>query len=474
MKRPALFFSLLGLIFLLAFSGCGSGGGNSEAPPPGNIQASATIGANGGTVVVLDPNSPVYGTKIVIPPGALNKDTIITVSLPSAEPQMPLPGSLVSAGLDISFQPNNLHFIRPIVITIPYDDADADGLIDGTNLPENGVYALTFNEDSGQWLYALKISQDKADKTINLITDHFSIYTPAVDAQMMVETFKASIFTIDGLSFSKIFPGYSDKANEEFRPSYLKKALINQFNLGLVDGDIYSYSCDVNLGSCGTDESWSGDPDLTPQLIHGSEKIKASVRKMLRSEYNKAKSAGRNFVLVTHSWGTVLGFLGLQYCQSEFDPRYNVVPDLVISLSSPLGTSYRDFNLSDPFFPPLLSPVVSTMRSVVDEYTAATIDITHAYSSAYYGSPKFQTWINYYSFGDIISGPINDLMNAVEDRKFHEENLLTDYSTTTQDHGISSLDEDYWSQYLDSDQITNIAEPFRIEIENILKSYTSF
>lgn len=473
MKRQTSFFPFVSLIFLLIFSGCGSGG-TGEAPQAGNLQASSTIGANGGTVVVTNPNSPVYGTKIDIPPGALNEDTLISISLPSASPGVPLPGSLLSAGLNISFQPDNLQFNRPIVITIPYNDANDDGLIDGTNASENGVYALTLDEDSGQWLYALKISQDNADKTINLITDHFSIYTPAADAEMIIETSKAAIFTIDGLSFSKIFPGYSDKAYEEFRPSYLKRSLINQFNLGLADRDIYSYGCDINSGDCNTDSSWSGDPDLTPQLIHGSENIKASVRAMLRSEYNKAKSANKNFILLTHSWGTVLGFLGLQYCQNELDPQYDVVPDLVISLSSPLGTSHRDFNLSDSFFPPLLSPVVSTMRNVVDEYTAAMINLTHAYRSAYYNSPKFKMWINYYSFGDIISGPINELMHAVEDRKFHLENLLTNYSTTTQDHGISSLDEDYWNQYLDSGQITNFAEPFRVEIENILRSYTSF
>jgi hypothetical protein len=80
-------------------------------------------------------------------------------------------------------------------------------------------------------------------------------------------------------------------------------------------------------------------------------------------------------------------------------------------------------------------------------------------------------WINYYSSGDIISGPINGLIHAAEDRTFHDDNLLTNYSTTKQDHGISSLSEDYWSQYLDSSQISNVAEPFRIEIENILISY---
>lgn len=473
MKRPALFFLVLNSICVAIFSGCGSGGGGSDTAPGANLQASSTIGVNGGTVEVTNPDSPIYGTKVDIPPGALNEDNVVSISLPSAAPEVPFPGSLLPAGLNISFQPDNLKFNRPISITIPYNDNDGDGLIDGTNMSEDGVYALTFTENSGQWLYALKISQNNSDKTIKLITDSFSIYASAVDERDMLETSKASIFTIDGLSFSKIFPGYSDKAYEEFRPSYLRRALISQSNLGLQDGDVYSYSGDINSGNFDADSSWSGDPDLTPQLIHGSDKIKASVRMMLRSEFNKAKSANKNFVLVTHSWGTVLGFLGLQYCQNRFDAQYDIVPDLVITLSSPLGTGHRDFNLSDPFFPPLLSPVVSIMTDLVSEYTDTMIDITHLYSRDYYNSPKFKFWINYYSFGDIISGPINTVLNEAEDRKFHDENLLTNYSSTTQDHGVSSLDEDYWKEYLDSDQISSIAVPFRSGIENILKSYIS-
>lgn len=473
MKPPMARFAFFTLVFAVIVSGCGNSGDRSASTPVENIQASSTIGISGGTVLVADPNSPIHGTRVDIPPGAVSEDTTISIALPSAAAGRPLPGSLLSAGLQISFQPKDLQFSRPVSITIPYNDDNDDGLVDGTASPETGVYALAFDEEAGLWLYALKMSQDPSDKTMELLTDSFAIYAPAVDGANTVATSKVSIFTIDGLSFSKIFPGYSDRAHEEFRPSYLKKALRHQFDVGLEDRDVHSYGCDPDLEGCDPDASWSGDPDLTPQLIHGSDTIKTSLKKILRSEYNRAKSANKHFMMVAHSWGTVLGYLALQYCQNEFDPRYDVVPDLVITLSSPMGTSYRSLNLPDPFFPPLLAPVVAVMMAVVDEYTAAMIDLAHAYSDAYRSAPKFKSWINYHSSGDIISGPVGNLIEEAEDRSFHQANSLTTYSTTTQDHGISSLDEDTWNEYLDSDQINTIAEPFRNEIEDILKVYTS-
>jgi hypothetical protein len=486
MKKLNLIYLILGVIFFLNFSGCGGGGGSADSSSAtGALGASSNINTNGGVVEVKNPNSRIYGTRVDIPPGALNIDTLITIEEAQVHPETPIPLSLAPAGLKISFQPDGIKFNKPIYITIPYLDDNDDGIVDGTNTSENEIYALSFDDESKQWLYVLKVSQNTQDKNITIISDHFCTYTSAVEKASIFGNSGAVIFTIDGLEFKKVLNselfGIPNETYTDHRPSYLKDALINNFDLALVDRDVYSYGCDPELSGCDTNSSWYGDSELTPQLIHGSDKLNKSLKKMLESEYYKSKSilqpnstaVKKNFVLITHSWGTVLGYLGLEYCQRNYKSELDVEPDLVITLSTPIGSIFN--NISSPGCAKFFGLInASDVAIKINEYTIDKVNQTHLYSSAYNNKPRFKRWVNYYSEGDIISGPIKTLLSDAEDNNFNIKLLCPNYRTTRENHAISSLSDKIWGEELSVDDINNIATPFRNEIENILKSYIQY
>lgn len=56
-------------------------------------EVSATITASGGTVESTDPESKLFHAKIVIPPGALDKDTVI--SLTKIDQAVALPDDII-------------------------------------------------------------------------------------------------------------------------------------------------------------------------------------------------------------------------------------------------------------------------------------------------------------------------------------------------------------------------------------------
>jgi len=92
--------TMLSFVALLALAACGGGGGNSTGigphPAPGpNVIASQVIGPNGGSVSVTDQSSPLAGTRVVIPPGALSASTLITIGYAS--------GSTVPADVLVAF-----------------------------------------------------------------------------------------------------------------------------------------------------------------------------------------------------------------------------------------------------------------------------------------------------------------------------------------------------------------------------------
>jgi hypothetical protein len=82
-------------------------------------EASATIGPAGGIVEVTNPSSPLYGVKVEVPAGALDKDTTITINNRISE--LPAPDTAVKVSKTISLSPENIVFNVPVTITIPYD-----------------------------------------------------------------------------------------------------------------------------------------------------------------------------------------------------------------------------------------------------------------------------------------------------------------------------------------------------------------
>ncbi len=161
-----------GLLLLLA---CEPDNGNTD-PSPAPPRA---IGPDGGTVEVVDSASPVFGAKVVIPPGALSAQQVITIE--PVAPPAELPEGYIPAGVYVSFKPDGCTFNCPVAVSIPYNDHDNDGIIDGSSIPESRAAIFYFNEDTGGWEQVTVTGRDTGRNIITAATAHFSTYLVPVD-----------------------------------------------------------------------------------------------------------------------------------------------------------------------------------------------------------------------------------------------------------------------------------------------------
>lgn len=376
-------------------------------------EAAAVVGSDGGVMTVDDPNSPIFGTKLEIPQGSITDPIIIRLVPKSVD--APLPQETVNAGPSIDFEPNGTIFKEPVTITMPYNDSDYDGKIDGTDISEEYVCALTYDERLSCWLYLDKIGQDTTNKTISFITNSFSNKKVGTFDPHKFGSINCLFFTIDGLDLRKIF---TQGEQPNYRIGYLTPALINGMNLGLKPADVYTFGNGI--------QSWSGDADYT-------EKYAFDLIQVMTSEFYKSKILHKQFIIVTHSWGTVLAFLALSYS--------NVTPDLFITLSTPLASQNIDG------LPALGSP--SLVTSYLWKEVGDTIK-TLSYLNRH--NPQYGMWINYWARGDLVSGPIlpgifytqelyytPSSINRFKDICIDSKNPR-DLLTTPTYHAITSLD----------------------------------
>jgi len=77
----------------------------------------ALISFSGGVVEVVDSESPLYGARLEIPPGALNNPAIISVNESSVHP--PLPDGWGGGDIPIELQPSGIYFSEPANLIIP-------------------------------------------------------------------------------------------------------------------------------------------------------------------------------------------------------------------------------------------------------------------------------------------------------------------------------------------------------------------
>lgn len=135
-------------------------------------------GPEGGTFEVDDSNSAIFGASVEIPEGALSEEKIISIRIGS--PQEPLYADLMSAGAFLSFGPDGTSFNAVVTITMPYSDVDQDGFVDGTQVPENKVGVIFFNEMEDKWINLTVLSRDEDQNIVKIQSKHFSSYVPYV------------------------------------------------------------------------------------------------------------------------------------------------------------------------------------------------------------------------------------------------------------------------------------------------------
>jgi hypothetical protein len=152
--------------------------------------ASNRIGSQGGVIQVTDTNNSLYGTKVDIPPGAMGEQKTITIS--SVEQPSPLPGGLVAAGECIEFGPEGTNFFSPILVALPYNDKNNDGIIDGTTISESEVAVEYFNKATNEWEAAEVTGQDTDLNVVYIELNHFPTLITNIDDLRLRSTYDSS------------------------------------------------------------------------------------------------------------------------------------------------------------------------------------------------------------------------------------------------------------------------------------------
>jgi hypothetical protein len=162
-------FAVLAVMLLLFIMACSND--NNNYVDNGTGETSGTSDSNGGTIEVTNPLSPIKGTKVVIPTGAIlnkNKQVKITISYSDELPSPAPLGTVVASKVIILKKDFEGKFQNPISVTIPYTDVGLDA----------GDIPVVYYWD----LYAKKYSAvgtksiDTTNKTITFTTVHFTNY----------------------------------------------------------------------------------------------------------------------------------------------------------------------------------------------------------------------------------------------------------------------------------------------------------
>jgi hypothetical protein len=150
----------------------------------------------GGFVSSVTPAAPNFGVIVALPPNAFGAPAQILISADPVGHPIKIPSAALSAGLaalpaGLTMVPNSLIEVVPIVgglpfttplgssaaLSIPYTDADSNGIIDGTNPPlaASSVMMYTLNTTVNRW-ELLPTSVDTAHHRATGITPHFSVF----------------------------------------------------------------------------------------------------------------------------------------------------------------------------------------------------------------------------------------------------------------------------------------------------------
>jgi hypothetical protein len=415
------------------------------------------VGPSGG---VISGNN---GLQIMVPPGTIENN--IVISAKQTILGCDLPAEVVNAGPVFDLGPDETTFKKDIIITMPYYDSDNNGVIDGTDYPVENLVPLTLKEGMQRWLYLEKIGINELNKTITFATNHFTQFTIGVLKLNEYGSKHIAIFTIDGCDVKSIFIDYfldyGDLMNYNFRPAYLRPAILYGMKLGLNENDVYSF------GS-GNGDSWDG-------VANDTDKTVPILVDVLRSEYHKARAANKKFILITHSWGTVLAFLALNYAPS-------VLPDLLITLSSPIGSKYVTNPPNYLFWGPFT--VAFLQNQLIDGYYNLQKYLTELKMLPLQPiNPPFlnqeiypeKKWINYWAMGDVFSGPLNGFRSQIIDNA--DQSAIRTWDNLWIYHAITSLDargidylieqEGSWKKYVASYQdYLNLARDLRNRVKN--------
>ncbi|MFC1965189.1 Ig-like domain-containing protein, partial [Chloroflexota bacterium] len=235
----------------------------------------------------------------------------------------------------------------------------------------------------------------------------------------------AIIVTVDGLDFVNTLLLTSLVGNDK----YLETAL-EAMDLNIDHDDIIPFT-------------WSRDAGDTEVEL-------PRLKNLLRESYQKAVTQNKKFIVVAHSWGTYLSYMALALESMGDNP---IVVDLFITLSSPLGVQYAHVV---PFAPELI---------IVGYTYAWTLAIDFMYNLRTF--PRVVKAVNFWAWGDLISGPLGYWMPLAENINVDEAHSPSNSSVNR-----NLLTTKYWHEYTTLQPEHPDNQALRTSVESLINDTT--
>ncbi|MCP4218531.1 MAG: hypothetical protein GY765_28105 [bacterium] len=216
----------------------------------------------------------------------------------------------------------------------------------------------------------------------------------------------AVIVTVDGLSFVNSLLRTPESIIEG--DQYLQTAL-EAMHLDLPDTSIYDFT-------------WSRDARDTAETVQ-------ALQTFLLEKHTEAQNTSKRLIIVAHSWGSVLSYLALSSQSQQADHPIDV--DLYITLGSPLGTDNAHTGTNYP------------VETMVINYTR---DWTDRYDFCDTCLPLVDKWVNFWAWGDVISGPFQGFMPFDTHTSWSDIQIDTSYAITGY-VGRNTLSTAIWHMY---------------------------
>ena len=144
--------------------------GNVNLPPNSTV-----VGPAGGTIAITDPSSSINGVQLLVPINALSSNALIQLNPVSATSIPLFPTGTVFAGMAVELLPSGLQFAIPATLTLPFEDGDQDGVVDGSNVLSSSLSVTRF-DDQTQLFSDTECFTDTVAQTVQCDITGFSTY----------------------------------------------------------------------------------------------------------------------------------------------------------------------------------------------------------------------------------------------------------------------------------------------------------
>ena len=102
------------------------------------------------------------GVMVTVPVGALAGDDRLTITATEPPDPSTAPGDAVGTGVAVSLAGGGATFAEAVILALPYPDAESDGLVDDTAIPETDLSLWYFDDAADAWerIFGSRVQSD--------------------------------------------------------------------------------------------------------------------------------------------------------------------------------------------------------------------------------------------------------------------------------------------------------------------------